>query len=63
MRPDAGVMSTPLVLTLFTVLTVAVIAGIMGAAIWGRKRSAEEDLEPAYEGEHERVSLFDEARN
>ena len=56
-------MSTPLVLTLFTVLTVAVIAGIMGAAIWGRNRSAAEDREPAYEGQHENVSLFDEARN
>lgn len=53
-------MSTPLVLTLFTALTVAVIAGIMGAAIMGRKRSADEDLEPAYEAGYEGHSLFDE---
>ncbi|SHM97544.1 hypothetical protein [Cryptosporangium aurantiacum] len=53
-------MSTPLVLTLFTALTVAVIAGIMGAAIWGRKRSNDEDFEPAYEGRYEGSSLFDE---
>jgi hypothetical protein len=41
-------MSTPLVLTLFTALTVAVIAGIMGAAMWGRNHGKDE-FEPAYE--------------
>ncbi|WP_157017278.1 hypothetical protein [Cryptosporangium arvum] len=55
-------MSTPLVLTLFTALTVAVIAGIMGAAMWGRKHSNEEDLEPANEGTPEH-SLFDEVHS
>jgi hypothetical protein len=59
-RPRLIVMSTPLVLTLFTALTVAVIAGIMGAAMWGRNRSNDEDLEPAYDGAHESSSLFDE---
>lgn len=54
-------MSTPLVLTLFTVLTVAVIAGIMGAAVWGRKQSRDEDRAPALEGAHDDNSpLFDE---
>jgi hypothetical protein len=53
-------MSTPLVLTLFTALTVAVIAGIMGAAMWGRNRAKDEDLEPVYEGGYESTSLFDE---
>ena len=53
-------MSTPLVLTLFTALTVAVIAGIMGAAMWGRNRSNDEDLEPANDGAHESSPLFDE---
>ena len=51
-------MSTPLVLTLFTVLTVAVIAGIMGAAMWGRNRSKDEEL--AHEGAGESSPLFDE---
>ncbi|MFI5958455.1 hypothetical protein [Cryptosporangium sp. NPDC051539] len=53
-------MSTPLVLTLFTVLTVAVIAGIMGAAMWGRNRSKDEDLEQAPEGNFANSGLFDE---
>jgi len=56
-------MSTPLVLTLFTALTVAVIAGIMGAAMWGRKRSNEDDRERAYEDTYAGSSLFDEAHH
>ncbi|EXG79496.1 hypothetical protein CryarDRAFT_0537 [Cryptosporangium arvum DSM 44712] len=61
-HPTLSTMSTPLVLTLFTALTVAVIAGIMGAAMWGRKHSNEEDLEPANEGTPEH-SLFDEVHS
>ena len=49
-------MSTPLVLTLFTALTVAVIAGIMGAAMWGRNHGNDE---PAYVPENS-TGLFDE---
>jgi Flp pilus assembly protein CpaB len=52
-------MSTPLVLTLFTALTVAVIAGIMGAAMWGRNRSTDE---PAYETVPDSASFFEDAR-
>lgn len=53
-------MSTPLVLTLFTALTVAVIAGIMGAAMLGRKHANDEDIEPVHEGAHDSSPLFDE---
>jgi hypothetical protein len=53
--PRLGFMSTPLVLTLFTALTVAVIAGIMGAAMWGRNHGNDE---PAYAPES--TGLFDE---
>lgn len=50
-------MSTPLVLTLFTAVTVAVIAGIMGAAMWGRNHGNDE---PAYAPESSSTGLFDE---
>jgi hypothetical protein len=53
-------MSTPLVLTLFTALTVAVIAGIMGVAVWGRNRGNDE-LGPAYEIASEGSSFFEDA--
>jgi hypothetical protein len=54
-------MSTPLVLTLFTALTVAVIAGIMGVAVWGRNRGNDE-LGSAYETAPESGSfLFEDA--